>query len=282
MIPPLVRPFTVTGSGREALARILTYLQLRPADEVWLSTTMGLRDLQVSPCVTATIARHCRFAFQPGPRTAAALVIHDFGVPHRDLAAIRARCDYHGWPLIEDAAHAFASTDAAGRRMGTVADFALFSLPKFFAVPNGGLVIGLPAQAAGPEDGTAAERFRAVLPATADIAETRRRNWQSLHRLLGPHGLDSDLPLTRGSVPACYLLRTAHQFATLRRLRRAGIESGPEIHCDRVFLPCHQHLDLDDIGRIVALVASGSAEASPSSNPTMPGRPLRLTPQRVD
>lgn len=271
---------TVTPSGREALCRILTYLRPRPNDDVWISTTLGARNLHVSPCVTATIARYCRFSFAPGPRTVAALVIHDFGVPHPQLAAILASCRRHGWPVIEDAAHAFASTDEAGRPVGTLADYALFSLPKFFAMRRGGMVVGLPHGHAGPDDAAVVDELAVEQPKSAAIAEARRRNWHALDSALATVGLGSALPLTPGSVPSLYVLRTRRQFATLRRLRTAGIESGPDVHCGRVLLPCHQRIGPSDVALMAALAG---AESRPSSRqdegvPARSGRTLTLLP----
>ena len=282
-IPPFARPYVVTAGGRQALAHILGYLRLCLRDEIWISTTLGDRDRHVSPCVTATVARYCRFAFQPGPQTAAALVIHDYGVPHPELTAVRDRCLRHGWPLIEDAAHAFAATDAAGHRLGEKADFALFSLPKFFDLATGGLVMGVPHTAAGVEDDVVAAHLARVLPFTDAIARQRRRNWLLLDQSFARLGLRSALPLTAGSVPSLYLLQTTQQFSALRRLRRAGIETGPDVHCDRLLLPCHQCLCLEDIRRIVAAVADERAFADGTvSDEEAPAarRPLCLTAGR--
>lgn len=250
------RPCRVTVSGRAALRSIVLALRLRPNDEVWISTTLGARDRLVSPCVTATIARCCRFAFAPGPRTAAALVIHDYGMPHPELDLIADRCRRHGWPLIEDAAHAFASTDAVGRRAGTVGDFALFSLPKFFPLARGGLLLG-----AAPTDGDAGREAATItaelarwLPLAPWIARRRLAHWQALDRLLGQADLHSALPLPARAIPSLYVFRTPRQFATLRRLRAASVETGPDARAGYVFLPCHQHLTAADLERIAAAV----------------------------
>jgi len=219
------------------------------------------------------VARHCRFAFQPGPRTAAALVIHDYGVPHPQLLAIRDQCRRHGWPLIEDAAHAFASTDAAGQRLGTEGDFALFSLPKFFELRRGGLAVGLPGSAAGEEDAASAVQFSAVWPQVDRIAAARRQNWLQLDRLFAQRGLASDLSLTPGSVPMLYVLRTANQFSLLRRLRSHGIESGPDVHCNRLLVPCHQGLQPADLCRIVRVITDAAR-----ADEAVTQRPLSLIP----
>lgn len=272
-------PYAATSTGREALRRILAYLQPGPDAEVWISTTLGMHGLRVSPCVTATVMQFCRFAARPGLKTAAALVIHDYGVPHPGLPEIAAQCRRQGWPLIEDAAHAFASVDASGRRMGTTGNFALFSLPKFFAVRRGGLVAGLPEANAGPADGEVAAELRHWLSVTAEIVETRRRNWRTLDAAFNQLGLGAALPLTKGSVPSLYVLQTSRQFTMLRALRRAGIESGPDVHCDYVLLPCHQNVRHADLATIVTTVAE--ATISKEQQACRSGQPSRLSPFRV-
>ena len=255
------RPCAVTPSGRAALAAILTYLRPRPNDEVWITTTTGASGRTITPCVTATIARFCRFAHSPGPRTAAALAIHDWGVPHPGLADVRDYCRRHGLPLIEDAAHAFASRNDAGQRLGTLGDFALFSLPKFFPMGRGGLVAGLPPHAI-PVEEPAAEVRQALagwLPFAGEIATARRQTWAALDRCLQEIGVHGALPLPAGAVPSLYLLHTPRPFATRSRLRAAGIESGPDDHRGLAFLPCHQQVGTNAIVRIAAAVGAAQA-----------------------
>lgn len=59
-------------------------------------------------------------------RTKAVIVYHVSGYP-ADLAGIRAFCDQHGLPLIEDANNAFGA-HFDGRPIGSWGDFAIFSL----------------------------------------------------------------------------------------------------------------------------------------------------------
>jgi len=254
------RPCQVTASGRDALARILTYLRLQASDEVWIDTTTCARYLAISPCVTATVSKFCRFAHGPGSRTAAVLVIHDWGVPNPRLPSLKDYCRARGLPLIEDAAHAFASVDAVGRRMGTVGDFALFSLPKFFPIRQGGLAIGLSSRESSSEPAVQeAERALAGwLPRWQEIAAARRERWHTLDAAVREVGLESALRLPRGVAPSLYLLRTPRQFATITGLRQAGIETGPDQYTGTVFLPCHQQVRSEDMARIVAAVSEAA------------------------
>ncbi|WP_420705426.1 DegT/DnrJ/EryC1/StrS family aminotransferase [Streptomyces sp. NRRL F-5126] len=56
------------------------------------------------------------------------------------VAALRARCDAAGIPLIEDAAHAIGSRLPDGRAVGTVGDAAAFSLSKHVGAKTGGFL----------------------------------------------------------------------------------------------------------------------------------------------
>jgi dTDP-4-amino-4,6-dideoxygalactose transaminase len=68
----------------------------------------------------------------------AMLATHYFGIP-RALSRLRAFCDTHRIALIEDCAHAFFGA-CEGLAVGSWGDFAIASLPKFFPVPEGGLI----------------------------------------------------------------------------------------------------------------------------------------------
>jgi dTDP-4-amino-4,6-dideoxygalactose transaminase len=66
----------------------------------------------------------------------AILVTHYFGFP-QDLQPVRELCNERGIVLIEDCAHAFFGT-AGSRSIGTIGDYAIASIMKFFPVYDGG------------------------------------------------------------------------------------------------------------------------------------------------
>jgi len=71
------------------------------------------------------------------PTTRAVLVIHFFGV-RQDVGAVNAICSARGIRVIEDCAHVFPC-DAPGFSSNS-GDAAVYSLPKFFPVPDGGVL----------------------------------------------------------------------------------------------------------------------------------------------
>jgi perosamine synthetase len=74
----------------------------------------------------------------PLPGVRAVLATHYFGIP-QPMASLRAFCDAHRIALIEDCAHAFFG-ESDGVVVGGTGDVAVASLPKFFPVPEGGLI----------------------------------------------------------------------------------------------------------------------------------------------
>jgi hypothetical protein len=230
--------------------------------------------LWVSPCVTATIAAHCQFSHHLTGRTAAVLVIHDWGLPHPRLGELHTYCTRHGLPLIEDVAHAFASRDASGHRLGTTGDFALFSLPKYFPIGRGGLAIGLPSDTGDTGDlSDVAAALASWLPHEEAIAQRRVACWQQLDTALGQLGLRSALPLAPGTVPMLYVLATARQFATIREFGRHGVETGPDAYCGNVLLPCHQDVSKQDVARMVAAISAAHHSTGKVRMPAVPCAP---------
>jgi len=67
------------------------------------------------------------------------LVIHYFGFCRSDMHAIRALCDDYRTALVEDCAHAF-HLETPGSTLGTIGDFAFYSLHKFIATDSGGIL----------------------------------------------------------------------------------------------------------------------------------------------
>src|ERR1051325_4494905 len=121
-------------SGRQAIHLALRALGLSPDDVVTILTTSG--NFYISGCVTREIEKFCRWSREIEPQTKALLVNHEFGFPYEELRAIRR----FNVPIIEDAAHAFASNNRE-QSAGHIGDFVVYSFPKFFPIQTGGLLV---------------------------------------------------------------------------------------------------------------------------------------------
>ncbi|MGC2518220.1 MAG: DegT/DnrJ/EryC1/StrS family aminotransferase [Burkholderiales bacterium] len=148
-----------TTSGRAAIALALRALEIRPGDKVLVPTyhcpTMIAPVVQsgAQPMfypITASGGVDLEWLRRaPLAGTRAMLAAHYFGIP-QPMSRLRAFCDARRIALIEDCAHAFFGM-SDGVAVGSWGDLAIASLPKFFPVPEGGLI----ASAARPLNGLA-------------------------------------------------------------------------------------------------------------------------------
>jgi perosamine synthetase len=136
-------------AGRIAIARALDLIGVKPGDTVllpayhcpamvealvWMSARPAFYRLREDLSADLEDA-----AAKMDAGTRALMIAHYFGFP-QDLHATRSFCDAHGLALIEDCAHSFFGT-CAGRPIGSVGDYAIGSLTKFFPVREGGCLV---------------------------------------------------------------------------------------------------------------------------------------------
>jgi dTDP-4-amino-4,6-dideoxygalactose transaminase len=139
----------VVRSGRAAIALCLQLIGVRPGDEVLLPSYhcgsmvepiiwAGATPLffRVDRRLHANLDDITR-ALRRRPR--ALLLTHFFGFA-QPLREVRELCKANGVVLIEDCAHAYFGQSDQGLPLGSVGDFAIASLPKFFPTAGGGLL----------------------------------------------------------------------------------------------------------------------------------------------
>lgn len=149
----------LTSSGRAAILLGLESLALTPSQRVlvpsyhcptMVSPVLALgHQLGFYP-ITADGRPCLDWLEQHAPvDTRVLCVVHFFGLP-QDLREVQAWCQRRGVLLLEDCAHAMFG-QAAGGAVGALGDVAIASLPKFFAVQDGGvLLVKQPARALAP------------------------------------------------------------------------------------------------------------------------------------
>ena len=126
-----------TPMGRTAIDLVLRHLGLRADDEVYVTTTYGAD--YVSSIVTCAIFNYCQVLTE---RTKLIYLIHEFGVPHSETRAMSKLARERNIPLLEDCAYCVDSRHADGRRVGEDGSYVIYSLPKVFEVPSGGILVG--------------------------------------------------------------------------------------------------------------------------------------------
>jgi dTDP-4-amino-4,6-dideoxygalactose transaminase len=124
------------GPGDEVIVPSYTFVATAAA-AVYCGATPVFADV-IGPQAPSIDPAHV--AALIGPRTAAVACVHfaGYAAPVHEL---RALCDRHGLALVEDAAHAPAST-AGGAALGTIGDVGCFSLfsNKVLSVGEGGVL----------------------------------------------------------------------------------------------------------------------------------------------
>ncbi len=247
----LGRPFTITSSGRHALALVLADAGLGCDDTVTILTTTG--NTYVSGCVTHAIGRLCHWSMKIEASTRLIVVIHEWGIPYPKMEEVLAT----GIPVVEDCAHAFASAQN-GEQVGRKGKYAIFSLPKFFPINFGGLACGV-----RQSTELAPEYRRAVLNAVgsellrlAAIREARIAAWRYLEKAFGEIGCAPALQLEPGTVPSVFMFRP-HAEVVPEDIKQAyqfhGIEASVFYPWHAVFIPCHQNLTPGAMGYMVSV-----------------------------
>ncbi len=138
-----------TTSGRAAIALALRALKIGPGDKVLVPTYHC--QTMIAPVVKCRAQPLFYPILDSGgvdldwlqkadlSDVRAILAAHFFGIS-QPMSKLRAFCDAHRIALIEDCAHAFFGM-SEGHPVGSWGDFAIASLPKFFPVPEGGLLL---------------------------------------------------------------------------------------------------------------------------------------------
>ncbi len=242
-------------SAREGLGLALRDLRLGTTDVVTIFTTTG--NHYISGCVTREIEKVCRWSRQIEPRTRCILVNHEFGFPYEDLRALSRR----GFPIIEDAAHSFASNNAE-QSAGTVGDYVIYSLPKFFPIQLGGLLL-VRSRCTIPEPvSVECKRYlqKVVslhLRSLGANCELRRNNYRALAGRFETIACVPRFQLHANSVPGVFMFRTPPgvDLPQLKSfVQQHGIESSVFYGEEAFFIPVHQRLSAADFDYFLEVV----------------------------
>jgi len=240
--------FVYCESGRQALGLALHALKLAPEHVVTILTTTG--NLYISGCVTREIEKVCRWSRQMEAGTKALLVNHEFGFAYEELRKLRE----HGLPIIEDAAHAFASNNSE-ESVSNVGQFTVYSFPKFFPVQFGGLLVcESRSEIEEPISGPAKRYLQKVLWAQiAALPQTRAKrqeNYRALGERVSKFDCSPRFALKPHSVPGVFMFRTPADvdLPGLKTFMQArGIECSVFYGEQAFFIPVHERLTTSDL-----------------------------------
>lgn len=127
-----------TKDGKEAINKLLWYLNIERKDEVLIVSTFDTK--YVSKCVTCSIFNHAKPSKVLSRKTKAIYAIHDHGFPLVSTLKLRRLANKMKIPLIEDCAHSVTSNYAdKASVVGTESDYTIYSFRKVFPTSSGGV-----------------------------------------------------------------------------------------------------------------------------------------------
>lgn len=215
------------------------------------------------------------------PNVKVILLIHWFGFPQKCVFELKELCNKKGVILIEDCAHTINGY-YKGRKLGSIGDFALFSIHKILTTENGGMLqindIANMQKFAGERENIAFSDLLQYAKTDLDkIAEKKLRNYNAYLKYLDK---DSDLfdviypELEEGIVPNNFpvFIKNYNRFQLYNELEAMGIPTvvlyyrmieelskdefpvSYEIADTILNLPIHQDIEVDDVKHIAEVL----------------------------
>ncbi len=244
----------ITPNGKRALDLLLRHLKVEPTDEVFITSTFGTR--YVSSCITCTIFNHCKPSKTLTSHTKLILIIHEFGVPHPQLDQMRAEANRQGISMLEDCARSAESTLPSGARLGTVGDFAIYSLRKILPLADGGLLFGLDSQAIvweryeEPVVQDIASQLTEALSTLNWTGKRRRQVWQCMKEHLPPELGQPIFSVNENISPYLFVFRPDIPAAVLLPLLQKEMGWADPMRITQLEVltfPVHQLIELEEV-----------------------------------
>lgn len=248
------RKYTFTSSGRDALNKALKRYHLSEDDVVSILTTTG--NLYISSCVTREIEKFCKWSREITDRTRIILVNHEFGFPYENLTELAKL----GIPIIEDCAHSFASQNREFS-VGNIGDYVIYSLPKFFPIQFGGILVNNKNESIKSDLNSCAEEYlekivNYYIPSINQIKDTRRQNYEYLVQKSKKLKVTQRLDLKENYCPGAYMFKLEeYNLSNLKIFMQShGVESSVFYGEDSFFIPVNQSLKKVDLDYFILLI----------------------------
>lgn len=246
----------LTTNGRSALNCALRQLSLKSEDVVTIITTT--QNFYISGCVTNEIEKFCTWNREISDRTTIILVNHEFGFPMYNVESLKR---YHV-PIIEDCAYAF-NAQHDNSLVGKTGDFVIYSLPKFFPIQIGGILVSRNPLPHNCELLRSEEEYinRVAGSYVSDISsfsDLRRFNYNYLKNEFAKLGLGARFgELKDNDIPGVFMFSFPSEIDSdkLKTFFYAnGVECSVFYGESALFIPCHHKINKGDMNYFVSIM----------------------------
>jgi len=242
-----------TYNGREAINLALQSYNLQTTDVVTIITTS--QNFYISSCVTKEIEKFCRWNRELLPETKVILVNHEFGFAYPEMQKLKAT----SLPIIEDCCTTFFSQDV-DQKVGKYGDFSVYSLPKFFPIQIGGILVTNTNTRLGTSILSDNERqyiqnvVSDNLTNEESLLQKRNANYDYAMNAALTFGFTPRFKIEDFQIPYALVLNNNSVIQDLNEfkafLSQRGIQNSMFYGEDAFFLPSHQNLSFKDIDLI--------------------------------
>lgn len=251
--------WSFTFNGREAIKIALEKYQLNKNDLVTILTTS--ENFYISSCVTLEIDAVCKWNREILPETKLIFVNHEFGYPHPDMERL-VQLDL---PIIEDCCTTFFSQNEA-EKVGKYGDFTVYSLPKFFPIQIGGIVVSNKRELNAKSQILKENEIQYIknvlsfnLKKQSEIIKKRKENFNYGLSVFTQLGFTERFFKNDKIVPSTMLLNNNGIIKDLNALKlylsKNGIQSSIFYGEDAFFIPNHQSLSTIEIDFLFEIIS---------------------------
>jgi len=248
-----------TFNGREAIKIALEQYSLDENDVVTILTTS--ENFYISSCVTLEIEAVCRWNRELTSETKLIFVNHEFGYPYPDMERLLKL----GIPIIEDCCTTFFSQNDS-KKVGKYGDYTVYSLPKFFPMQLGGIVVSNKGIIGNQKTILQEIEIKYIqnvlsyqLKKQDEIIQVRGDNYTYGLQLFSSLGFTERFFKTKSIVPSAMLLKNNGIVKDLSALKlflsKNGIQSSVFYGEDGFFIPNHQSLTKTEIDFLFTVIS---------------------------
>ncbi len=191
------------------------------------------------------------------------MVIHEFGYPYKDLIKLKDECRQSKIPIIENCAWTYGTKIDDKHEVGTIGDFAIYSLPKILPLQYGGILKGISISDKeimekyhvldSPKNELIISQLVKYMPKINYYNRKRRNNWFYLSKFFSKKGFETLGDLQEGVYPAAIIVKAKDYQKLYERYLDFGVETARYYHEESIILPIHQNITKNQLDYLCAI-----------------------------